>query len=215
MVDGLLSIRSRTGGKIKDVKSEKDRQFDLIMKGIDPRAVGADGKPKKRSGNKERRLKGLDYKGTDEAVVLDLPTRPKRERAFEKKLRRGAYSDALDLVLGPNGTGDPAMVLAVVKELIYRNAVAAALANRDEETLEPVLKWCLRCVGDPRMVPVVGEVLEKVLDLYSHALGQSQEFDALVGKVAERVRREVNNARDAGRAVGMLGMLIAGQEEEE
>ncbi|TGZ85421.1 WD40 repeat-like protein [Ascodesmis nigricans] len=209
MVDGLLSIRTRLSGKQKDAVKEKERAMDLIMKGIDPRSVDANGK-KKRSGNKERRLKGMDYKGENEDIVIDIPKRAKRERAFEKKLRKGAFADALDLVLGPKGQGDPMMVLAVVKELVYRGAVTAALANRDEETLEPVLRWCLRCVGDPRMVPVVAEVLEKVLDLYSHALGQSPEFDKLVGKLAARIRMEVGNARMASRAVGMIGLLVAG-----
>lgn len=211
MVDGLLSIRTRLSGKQKDAVKERERAMDLIMKGIDPRSVDANGR-KKRSGNKERRLKGRDYKGDQEDIIIEAPKRPKKERTFEKKLRKGAYADALDLVLGPNGLGEPMMVLAVVKELVYRGAVTAALANRDEETLEPVLKWCLRCVGDPRMVGIVGEVLEKVLDLYSHALGQSPEFDALVAKLAARIRMEVNNARMASRAVGMIGMLMAGNE---
>lgn len=209
MVGGLLSIRTRRSGGQKDVVKEKERAMDLIMKGLDPRAV--DKAKKARSGNQERKLKGLNYKGEEEEHIIDAaPKKAKKERVFEADLRKGRYADALDRVLGPAGRGEPTMVLTVVKELVYRNAVGKALANRDEEGLRPVVEWCVRCVGDPRMVGVVGEVVEKVLDLYSHALGQSAEFDKLVGRLTVRINNEVENARQAQRAVGMLGMLVAG-----
>ncbi|KAA8906409.1 WD40-repeat-containing domain protein [Sphaerosporella brunnea] len=208
MVGGLLSIRTRRSGGEKDVIQERERAMDLIMKGLDPRAVD---KKKGMSGNKARRLKGLDYKGEDEEMVIDAaPKKIKKERRFEKDLRKGRYSEALDRVLGEGG--EPQMVLTVIKELLYRDAVSKALSNRDEESLRPVVEWCVRFIGDPRMVAVVTEVLNKVLDLYSHALGHSAEFDKLVGKLTKRIAGEVVNARQAQRAVGMLGMLVAGNE---
>ncbi|KAF8543605.1 WD40-repeat-containing domain protein [Trichophaea hybrida] len=211
MVGGLLSIRTRRSGGERDVVKEKERAMDLIMKGLDPRAV--DKAKKGRSGNKARRLKGLDYKGEDEEHVIDAnPKKPKKERPFEVDLRKGRYSQALDRVLGPTGRGEPKMILTVIKELVYRNAVKKALANRDEEGLRPVIEWCIRCTGDPRMVGVVEEIVETVLDLYSHALGQSAEFDKLVQRLTTRISHEVENARQATRAVGMLNMLIAGNE---
>ncbi|KAI5857883.1 WD40-repeat-containing domain protein [Tricharina praecox] len=210
MVGGLLSIRTRRSGGEKDTVKEKERAMDLIMKGLDPRAVD---KKKGKSGNKARKLKGLDYKGEEEELIIDAaPKRAKKERAFEVDLRKGRYTDALDRVLGPSGRGEPSMILTVVKELVYRNAVGKALANRDEEGLRPVIEWCVRCVGDPRMVGVVVEVVEAVLDLYSHALGQSIEFDKLVTRLTARINNEVENARQAQRTVGMLGMLVAGNE---
>lgn len=209
MVGGLLSIRTRHSGGEKDTVKEKERAMDLIMKGLDPRAVD---KRKGKSGNKARKLKGLDYKGEEELIIEAVPKRAKKERAFEVDLRKGRYADALDRVLGPTGRGEPSMILTVVKELLYRNAVSKALANRDEEGLRPVIEWCVRCVGDPRMVGVVVEVVEAVLDLYSHALGQSVEFDKLVTRLMTRVNNEVENARQSQRAVGMLGMLVAGNK---
>jgi len=113
-------------------------------------------------------------------------------------------------VLGPTGHGEPALILAVVKELVYRGALNQALANRDEEALRPVVLWCLRCIGDPRMVAIVADVVDAVLDLYSHALGQGAELDKLVKQLAGRLAAEVENARQAQRAVGMLGLLVAG-----
>jgi U3 small nucleolar RNA-associated protein 15 len=209
MVGGLLSIRTRRAGGEKDLVKEKERAMDLIMKGIDPRAAEKKGK----SANKARKLKGLDYKGEEEEMVIDdTRVKRKKERKFEIALRKGLYSEALDNVLGIAGKEEPAMVLTVVKELVYRNAVSKALQNRDEEGLRPVIEWCLRCVGDPRMIPVVAEVVERFLDLYSHGLGQSAEFDKLVGRLVKRIQNEVENARQAARAVGMLELLVAGNK---
>lgn len=206
MVDGLLSIRTRSSGAKKDVVKEKERAMDLIARGLDPLAV-----KKAKTSAKARRLRGLEYKGEGEDVVVAGSQKVKRERAFEKELRKGRYADALDRVLRERENG---MVLTVVKELVYRGAVGKALANRDEAGLRPVLEWCVRCVGDPRMVGVVAEVVEKTLDLYSHALGQSVEFDSLVRKLRNRVVGEVNNARAASRAVGMMGLLMSGVEQQ-
>ena len=218
MVGGLLSIRTRRPSGRRDVIRQKERSMDLIMRGLDPRTAAtgtgtdADGGRKGRSGNKARRLKGLDYRGQDEElVVVDAGRRrPKKERPFEADLRRGRYADALDHVLGPTGHGEPALILAVVKELVYRGALNQALANRDEEALRPVVLWCLRCIGDPRMVAIVADVVDAMLDLYSHALGQGAELDKLVKQLAGRLAAEVENARQAQRAVGMLGLLVAG-----
>ena len=219
MVGGLLSIRTRRPSGRRDVVRQKERSMDLIMRGLDPRTAatgtgtGADSGRKGRSGNKARRLKGLDYRGQDEELVVVVDAgrrRPKKERPFEADLRRGRYADALDHVLGPTGHGEPALILAVVKELVYRGALDKALANRDEEALRPVVLWCLRCIGDPRMVAIVADVVDTVLDLYSHALGQGAEFDKLVKQLAGRLAAEVENARQAQRAVGMLGLLVAG-----
>jgi U3 small nucleolar RNA-associated protein 15 len=208
MVGGLLSIRTRRSGREQDLIKEKEHAMDLIAKGIDP----LKGKKKVISGNKARRLRGMDYRGANEEHIISAApeSRPKKERAFDVDLRTGRFSDALDRVLGPNGRGEPAMILTVIKELIYQGAVGKALANRDEDSLKPVIEWCIRCVGDPRMVQVVSEVVEKLLDLYSHALGQSVEFDKLIRRLTTRISNEVENARQAQRAVGMVGMLVAG-----
>ncbi|KAI5795254.1 WD40-repeat-containing domain protein [Geopyxis carbonaria] len=204
MVDGLLSIRTRTAAGAKDAVREKNRALDLIARGIDPRA-GA----KKRSQAMARRLRGADSTGADADAVVDVAPRAKRERAFDKDLRKGRYGAALTRVLA---AGDSGLVLTVLKELIYRNALATALAHRDEDGLRPVVEWCVRRVGDPRMVAVVAEVVGGVLDLYSHALGQSAEFDKLIRKLRGRVAAEVESARMASRAGGMLGLLMGGNE---
>lgn len=46
-------------------------------------------------------------------------------------------------------------------------------------------------------------------DMYSHALGQSPEFDNLIRRLRDRVSNEVKNSKQACRTKGMLGMLLA------
>lgn len=45
--------------------------------------------------------------------------------------------------------------------------------------------------------------------MYSHALGQSPEFDGLIRKLHNRVSNEVENSKMACQTKGMLGMLLA------
>lgn len=99
MVGGLLSIRTRSSGKDKVKQNEKDKIFDMIAAGIDP-ITGAGGKKGKSSALK-RKLKGLDYKGEGADIIFDDQVKMKKERAWEKDLRKGRYGDALDKVLRP------------------------------------------------------------------------------------------------------------------
>lgn len=96
MVGGLLSIRTRSSGKDKIKQKETDKIFDMIAAGIDP-ITGAGGKGKKeKSSSMKRKLKGLDYKGEGADILIDHEVRVKKERAWEKELRKGRYADALD-----------------------------------------------------------------------------------------------------------------------
>lgn len=99
MVGGLLSVRTRSSGKEKIKQNDKDKIFDMIAAGIDP-ITGAGGKGKKgKSSAMKRKLKGLDYKGEGVDILIDHEVRTKKERVWEKDLRKGRYGDALDGVL--------------------------------------------------------------------------------------------------------------------
>lgn len=205
MVGGLLSIRTRSSGKDKAKVTDQDKIFDMIAAGIDP-ITGRGGK-KEKSGALKRRLRGMDYKGGGADIIADLGHRGKKERSWEKTLRKGRYGDALDAVLVPDTL--PLTTFTLLNELRYRNATRAALANRDEISLQPVLKWLVKYITDPRYVEVIVDVALLILDMYSHALGQSPEFDGLVKKLHERVNNEVENSKMACQTKGMLGMLLA------
>jgi U3 small nucleolar RNA-associated protein 15 len=83
------------------------------------------------------------------------------------------------------------------------------LSNRDEITLQPVLRAMTRLVADPRFVAAAVEVGLLVVDMYSANLGQSSEIDQLIRRLHEKVQRELSNAQQACQMSGMLQMLIS------
>jgi U3 small nucleolar RNA-associated protein 15 len=84
------------------------------------------------------------------------------------------------------------------------------LKGRDEVTLQPILKWLNKAIGDPRIIRLASDVSLMVLDIYSEQLGQSAEIDTLVERLRERVLDNVEVSQLAGSTQGMLEMLMAG-----
>jgi len=84
------------------------------------------------------------------------------------------------------------------------------LKGRDEVTLQPILKWLNKAIGDPRIIRLTSDVSLMVLDIYSEQLGQSAEIDTLVERLRERVLDNVEVSQLAGSTQGMLEMLMAG-----
>ena len=85
-----------------------------------------------------------------------------------------------------------------------------ALKGRDELTLQPIIKWLVRNMSDPRHVQLVTDVAFVLLDLYGEEMGQSPEIDALVDRLRETVRREAGISQQAWGIRGRLDMLTAG-----
>lgn len=166
MVGGLLSIRTRSSGKDKVKATDQDKIFDMIAAGIDP-ITGKGGKEK--SSALKRKLKGLDYKGEGADIIIEADGKGKKERRWEKLLRRGKYGDALDLVLSVDTP--PLTTFTLFNELRYRNATRNALANRDETSLQPVLKWLVKYITDPRYVEIIVDVALLVLGKYTPKKG--------------------------------------------
>ncbi|CUS07575.1 unnamed protein product [Tuber aestivum] len=210
MANGLLSVRTRSSGKEKEKAKEKERVLDMIAAGIDP--ITGMGGPKSKTSARRRRTRGMDYKGEGADMVVEQETKKKKERPWEHCLRKGNYGDALDLALTSN---QPHItVFTVLGELRYRNAINAALAGRDENTLRPILRWLIKHLPDPQYVSTIVEVSLSILDLYSHDLGKSPEFDKLMRRLHLRVKQEVENAKQSSLIVGMLDMLLAGSASD-
>lgn len=94
--------------------------------------------------------------------------------------------------------------------LIHRSALRTALGNRDEVTLQPVLRWLIKNIPDYRITRLVTDVALQVLDLYADQLGRSPEVDMLVEHLMQRVKVMVEASQVAWSVLGMVDMLTAG-----
>ena len=93
--------------------------------------------------------------------------------------------------------------------LHHRSALRTALLNRDEITLQPVLRWVIKNVSDYRVTRLTTEVALVVLDLYADQLGRSEDIDSLFHALMTRVKVTVDASQLAWSVRGMVEMLTA------
>ncbi|KAL4877446.1 WD40-repeat-containing domain protein [Aspergillus karnatakaensis] len=207
MQSGLLSIKTRLSGQQKARERERKKEMEALLEG---KIEEHDKKmaKKKRGSAWARRWRGLDFVGEGVDIIIEgnEAAKRKKEKGWEFDLRKGRYSVAMD---GALNTGDKVAQLTMFSELKHRSALRAALQGRDEVTLQPVLEWVYKHIGEPRLVNLSVEVAMNLLDIYSGNLGQSEQIDKMVERLHWRVRDEVDFAHRAFETKGMLDMLRA------
>jgi U3 small nucleolar RNA-associated protein 15 len=142
-------------------------------------------------------------------VIIEGNERKRRvESVWEKDLRQGRYAQALDYVLDqklPSIT-----ILTLFTALRHRSAMRVALQGRDEITVQPIFKWVIKHITDPRYVSICVDAALLLLDIYSEHVGGSAELESNIKLLHRRVRTEVERSQQAYQTSGMLEMLMVG-----
>lgn len=203
MASGLLSIRTKLSGEQKVKERERAQEMQALLDGT------LEEHDKKQS--KKRKIANKDKlsfvgEGADVVIEGDSKHRKLKEARWEAELRKGRYSKALDVVL--DGNVAPITVLTALTALRHRSAMRAAFQDRDENTVQPILKWVCKHIKDPRYVTTCVESSLLLLDLYSEHIGASPELEKYFKLLARHVRNEVEKAQQALQTCGMLGMLM-------
>ncbi|GAB7343410.1 hypothetical protein MBLNU457_1442t1 [Dothideomycetes sp. NU457] len=208
MQSGLLSIRTRLSGQQKVLARERAREMKALEEG---RIEEYDKKHgKKRQGDKKR-LRGRDFTGEGADIVIEGNPRGKirNQSKWESALRKGQYAQAMDLILSsPNF--DQQNMLTLITALRHRSALRTALKGRDEASLQPILRWLVKNINNPRHIKLTADVAFLVLDLYAEQMGDSPEVDNLMTQLHRRVRHCTDLAQQATSTQGMLDLLAAG-----
>ena len=127
-------------------------------------------------------------------------------RKYDQCLKQFKYGDALDEALE---TRIPQVVVAVLEELGKRRGLRIALANRDEESLEPVLAFMVRYVTRPRFTNVLIGVTHVLIDIYGEVAGQSETIDELFVKLKMQVRSECTAQKSLLKLMGQLDAIMS------
>ena len=106
-------------------------------------------------------------------------------------------------------TRSPVVVVSVLRDLTHRQGLAAAISGRDEASLEPLVAFLARYTTSPRYASLLCEVCHVVLDLYAHALGQSEPIDELLMKLHRQLNAEVILHREMFAVRGLLETVSA------
>lgn len=162
----------------------------------------------KKSNNFQRMMRGSEYKGDLEHIIHDDKVKQQRRlRAFERNINQFKWAEALDCAFVPGMAKE--LTLTILQELRTRGKIRVALYNRDEASLEPLLNWCLKGIEDVRSVNVVVDWIAVVLELYGQAAQTSPVLNEMIVALRDKVRGEVNKAKEAQKIEGMLQLLTS------
>ena len=72
---------------------------------------------------------------------------------------------------------NPEVVLSLIEELVERDALCIALANRDEDEAIKLVEFLIWKLPDHRYASVLLEVARITLNMYAGVIGLSDRFD--------------------------------------
>ncbi|GAA6047740.1 hypothetical protein JCM3770_001754 [Rhodotorula araucariae] len=196
--DGSLSIRTRAGvGRKAGVPIEKvTPSYDAILAGMGHGGVVYSGKQA-----------GEGLKATFEGEVKVTKERRRKLTEWDRMLKNFRYGDALDSVL--RGDVTPATAFALMDELIRRDGLPIALANRTDITLEPVLSFLVKHITHPRYCTLATDIASVLVDIYTPTLGLSPLIDTLLARLRRKLDDELDFQRDLTQVQGALDMVFA------
>jgi len=207
MQSGVLSIKTKLSGQQKVKERERAKEMQAL---IDGTLGDYDKDKKKRTKGIEKKLRGMDLVGEGVDVIIEGTDRRKRKRQapWEQDLRQGKFGRALDTALE---TGMPSLtILTLLTALRHRSAMRIALQGRDENTVQPIFKWVIKHITDPRYVSICVDSALLLLDIYAEHVGGSPELEKNIRELHQRVRTEVDRSQQACQTSGMLEMLMTG-----
>lgn len=209
MQSGVLSLKTRLTGSAAE--KERERSRTAAMTDLSQVDVAKSTK-RKRKEILTKSLATID-RDVDFLIDNDATGRRAKERTWQYDLRHGRYAAALDGVLDTTAPDHSKLnVLTLLIALRHRSALRAALENRDEESVEPVLHWISNHIIDPRYRAACVDVGLHLLDLYAEHVGHSAELATGFKTLRKRVTQEVEKAQVAAQTGGMLeALMIAGE----
>lgn len=179
---------------------------------IIPQGVSLKRKVRVQAGTYSYFMRGADVSADadDHVVLLD---KKRKLKSYDVMLKQFRYGDALDEAL--NGR-QPDAIVAVLEELGKRRGLTQALSNRDEESLEPILSFTTKFITKPRYSPVLIGVADKLCDIYSGVVGQSENIDEYFDKLRRHVKDECRTQKSLLRLIGQIdAVMCAGQMQAE
>ena len=172
----------------------------------------------------EKEVKNLDP--VDEAKVsyfsrgMNLPAtaeddqkvdnfKADRLKAYDSYLRKFRFSDALSAVFDSR---NPLIIVSMMDDLLRRDVLKVALANRDEPSLEPILRFLIKNLTNPQFSIILMTVSEVIFDIYGKMVGHSNLFDQLVLVLQEKLHEEVALQKELLMLQGSMDMIFASSQ---
>ena len=188
-VDGTLGIHRREQ-KFEDEKTKKMR---------------------------EKRRKRRNFRDADDFIEK---LKPEKKPKYDHMLRKFEYSLALDSVLDRRCVNKtPEVTVAVMQELIRRNALTIAFSKRTQESIAKIVTFLNKYISDGRFTRVLIDVANIFLDVYeNNFLSLSSSVQRLIIEMCRRIRVEEEMTIEFLKLKGALEMVMnaaAGAKEDQ
>ncbi|KAI8853335.1 WD40-repeat-containing domain protein [Chytridium lagenaria] len=190
MASGLLSIRHRML-KTEDIAKAQRNNDEL------------------KGGTYKFFQRGAAFKPTDTDVRVE-GRRRKRFTTYDKLLRGFEYGKALDSVLETKQP--PVIVVSLLEELSYRNGLRMALGGRDDIALEPIARFLVKYITNPRYSRLLMVVANTILDMYSQVIGQSTIIDELFIRLKRKIHAELELQQKFLACIGQLECVLSSSQ---
>eukprot|EP00043_Microstomoeca_roanoka_P009156 m.87213 g.87213 ORF g.87213 m.87213 type:complete len:367 (-) comp14497_c0_seq1:2050-3150(-) len=162
-----------------------------------------------RVGTHKYFLRGQNRKPTSLDYQVDVP-RKKKLKPYDRLLKAFEYSAALDAVFQAK---TPVLVKAsFLHELVQREGLRTALSNRDDASLEPILRFVVKNITNPRYTRLLVNVAHLILDIYAPGIGMSRDIDTLFAQLASRLRAELSFQQSLMQTMGCLDAILAANQ---
>mmetsp|Transcript_8438 Transcript_8438/g.21015 ORF Transcript_8438/g.21015 Transcript_8438/m.21015 type:complete len:278 (-) Transcript_8438:26-859(-) len=186
MANGLLAVKSR---------GSQDIAQQMVKKRRDTRA-----------GTYQYFIRGQHDSASEDDFRVER-VRKQRLQPYDKLLKAFSYGGALDAALN---TQQPLTVCSVLHELALRDSIAIALAGRDEETVQPLLRFLCKWISDTRFTALLTDVASAFLEQYISIVGRSAAVDELFLKLKFKLHEQLQIHAKLLQLQGAVEMVLAG-----
>lgn len=166
---------------------------------------------------REKRRKRRNLKVADELVEK---FKPEKQSKHDHLLRKFEYSLALDSVMARYFVyKSPQVTVAVMQELMRRNALAIAFSNRTQDSIAKIVTFFNKYISDGRFTRVLIDVVNIFLDVYEKAfLSLTADVQQLIIELCRRVQVEEELTIEFLKLKGSLDMVMcaaSGAKEDQ
>mmetsp|Transcript_13959 Transcript_13959/g.29434 ORF Transcript_13959/g.29434 Transcript_13959/m.29434 type:complete len:629 (-) Transcript_13959:65-1951(-) len=148
--------------------------------------------------------RGMNAEAGTSSNDYTVASKTKKQRKLNKynhALKQFRYAEALDEVLS---TRNPKNIAGVLEELGKRRGLTHALSNRDEETLEPLLRYVTRYIKRPNYTSLLVGVAHILIDIYGDVATESEEVGGLFRKLRHQIKLECKAQKSLMFLVGQI-----------
>ncbi|KAK9905478.1 hypothetical protein WJX75_000621 [Coccomyxa subellipsoidea] len=190
MADGQLSVRKHSHNK--------------GPAGGGPAKAKKVWKPTSTAASYRYFVRGTTEKPSKDDIKISQPGM-RRLAPYDHMLRHFQYRAALDAAVA---TEQVEVVANLLEELAARSGLSAALGGRDAQGLLPLLTHLVKHLSDPRHSDLFIGIANRILDIYAPALGVSEEVDAKMRLLRERVTLEAKLQASLVQLQGTLDPIL-------